>query len=146
MNREKQELLQALIEKPSRYEITVVDNSMLPADLKKENTISFTVCPPSLEVLAKVALSMLSIGEDIKELTLEKAVKHRRVLAEIFSILAHGKTTEIPHWNVPFILKNVTPKELFYLIQETALKTQSDFFLNSFQLASQMSPMMINKN
>ena len=146
MNREKQELLQALIEKPSSYEITVLENSMLPDHLKERKTLLFTVSPPSIEVLARVAIPMFSIGENIKELTLEKAVKHRRVLAEIFSIMAHGKTTEIPHWYTSFILKNVTPKELFYLIQETALKTQSDFFLNSFHLASQINPMMIHKN
>lgn len=146
MNNEQQKLLEALVEKQSNYSIDVVDNSMLPESLKKRKSISFTVKPPTMEVLAKCAVPLLRIPEDVrasKNLSLETAIEYRNEMAEVFSIIAHGKNTDIPDWYVDFVLNNVTGKELFYLFQETALKLQSDFFLSSFQIATETNPMMM---
>jgi type III secretion system FlhB-like substrate exporter len=147
MSKEQKQLLESLIEKASNYDIDVTDNSMLPDNLKKRKSISFTVKPPTMEVLAKCAIPLLNIPEAVREaksVTLEKALEYRREMAEVFAIIAHGKNSKIPDWYADFILNNVTGKELFYLFQETALKLQSDFFLNSFQIAKETNPMMMN--
>lgn len=148
MDKQKQDLLQALIEKPSTYEIQVSDNSMLPDNIKKRKTLSFTIKPPTLEILAKCALPALKIPESIresKELKLDEAIEYRNEMAEVFAILAHGKATDFPSWYVPFVLNNLTPKELYMLFYESVLKLQTDFFLNSFQIANQNNPMMMNQ-
>ena len=148
MKNEQQKLLESLIEKESKYEIDVIDNSMLPDNLKKRKKLGFTVKPPTMEVLAKCAIPLLTIPEEVREaknLQLDEPLKYRRQMAEVFSIIAHGKNTDVPSWYVDFVLNNVTGKELFYLFQETALKLQSDFFLNSLQIASQTNPMMMKK-
>ena len=148
MKDEQQKLLESLIEKESKYEIDVLDNSMLPDNLKKRKKLGFTVKPPTMEVLAKCAIPLLTIPEEVrstKELKLDVALKYRKQMAEVFSIIAHGKNSDVPDWYVDFILNNVTGKELFFLFQETALKLQSDFFLSSFQIASQTNPMTMMK-
>lgn len=147
MNIKQKQLLESLIEKPSNYDIDVTDSSMLPDNLKKRQSISFTIKPPSMEVLAKCAIPLLNIPEEVreaKELTLDKALEYRKEMAEVIAIIAHGKNTDVPEWYVGFILNNVSGKELFGLFQDTALKLQSDFFLNSFQIASATNPMMMN--
>ena len=146
MNKEQQKLLESLVEKPSNYSVDVVDNSMLPGNLKDRKSIQFTVKPPSMEVLAKCAIPFLRIPEDIRtggNKKLEEAIKYRQEMAEVFSILAHGKSSEYPKWYVEFVLNNVTGKELFMLLQEAGLKMQSDFFLHSFQIANETNPMMM---
>jgi len=148
MDREKQDLLEALVEKPSTYEIKVSDRSMLPSNLKGRKTISFTIKPPTLEVLAKCALPVLNIPESIresKELKLDGAVAYRNEMAEVLAILAHGKATDPPDWYVPFVLNNLTPKELYMLFYESVLKLQTDFFLNCFQIADRNNPMLMDK-
>jgi len=146
MDKQKQQLIQALIEKPSNYEIEVLDNSMLPEELKEKEIISFEIQPPTLEVLAKCSTPALRIPEEIrnsKDLKLEDALKYRSEMAEVLSILAHGKSTDYPKWYLPFFLNNLTAKELYMIFYESILKMQTDFFLNSFQIASQSNPMMM---
>lgn len=148
MDSQKQHLIEALIEKPSNYNIEILDHSMLPDKLKKRKAISFVIKPPTLEVLAKCTLPALKIPESVREskdLKLDEAIEYRNEMAEVFAILAHGKATDYPNWYVPFILRNVTPKELYMLFYESVLKLQTDFFLNSFQIASQNNPMMMMK-
>ena len=148
MKNGQKQLLESLIEKESNYAIDVVDNSMLPSNLKSRKKLAFTVKPPTMEVLSKCAIPLLTIPEEVRNaenLQLDVALEYRRQMAEVFSIIAHGKNTDVPIWYVDFVLNNVTGKELFYLFQETALKLQSDFFLNSLQIASQTNPMMMTK-
>ncbi|WP_142783349.1 hypothetical protein [Changchengzhania lutea] len=147
MDKQKQDILKALIEKPTTYTIDVKDASMLPDDLKGKQTLKFTVKPPTLEVLSKCASIVMGIPEDIREskdLNIDEAVRYRSEMAQVFSILAHGKQDDYPDWYVSFILNNVTAKELYMLFYESVLKLQTDFFLNSFQIASTSNPMMMN--
>ncbi|MEE9408271.1 MAG: hypothetical protein V3V28_09370 [Polaribacter sp.] len=147
-DKNKQQLIQALIEKPSKYDIEVLDNSMLPDKLKKRKAISFVIKPPTLEILAKCTLPALKIPESVREskdLKLDEAIEYRNEMAEVFAILAHGKPSDFPTWYVPFFLNNLTAKELYMLFYESVLKLQTDFFLNSFQIASQNNPMMMMK-
>ena len=147
MSDSKQKAIEALIEKPSNYKIQVSDNSMLPNKMKKKKMVSFVIKPPSVEVLAKCALPVLKIPENLrqasKDLKFEEAIKYRNEIADVLSILAHGKDTEPPTWYSPFFLKNLTPKELYLLFYESIMKMQTDFFLNSFQIANQNNPMMM---
>ena len=148
MDKKKQDLLQALTEKPSTYEIEVSDGSMLPSNLKRRKTISFTIKPPTLEIMAKCAIPVLKIPQEVREstdLNLETALQYRKEMAEVLAILAHGKASDYPKWYVPFILNNITPKELFVVFYESSLKMNSGFFLNSFQIVNQNNPMMMNK-
>ncbi len=145
---EQQKLLEALIEKPSKYEIDVIDNTMLPGDLKKRKTMSFVVKPPTMEVLARCATVILKVPKEIldrKDVDLLEVLNYRKEIAEIFCIIAHGRNTDYPSWYVDFILNNVSGKELFSLFQETSLKMQSDFFLSSFQIAKETNPMMMKQ-
>ena len=145
---QKKELLNAFLENPTLYAIQIVDNSMLPAPLTDKKELEFTIKAPSLEVLAKCALPMLRIPESIREsekLKLEDALKYRNEMAECLSILAHGKSSDPPEWYIPFFLKNLTAKELYMLFYESIMKLQTDFFLNSFQIANQNNPMMMNQ-
>lgn len=142
----KEELLRSLIEKPTVYELEVLDNSMLPDTMKQDKTITVTIKPPTLEVLAKCALPSLKIPEAIREskdLKLEQAIEYRHEIAEVLAILIHGKKEQHPEWMVPFLLNNLTGKELYMLFYESMLKLQTDFFLNSFQIAGQNNPMMM---
>ena len=146
MDQKKQHLIQALIEKPTKYDIEVLDNSMLSDELKDKEVISITIKPPTLEVLAKCTIPALKIPESIREskdLKLDQAIEYRNEMAEVLSILAHGKSDDYPSWYVPFFLKNLTPRELYMLFYESMLKLQTDFFLNSFQIANQNNPMMM---
>lgn len=142
----KQELIQALIEKPSVYEIDVLDNSMLPDKLKKRTSLSFTVKPPTIEVLANCADIIMQVPQEVREkqdLALDEAAKYVTEMAGVVCVLAHPKGTP-PKWYLPFIKANLTPKELFMLFKEASMKTQADFFLASFQNASLANPMTIN--
>lgn len=143
MSQEK--LLKAFIESTTTYKIEVSDNSMLPTELKDNEFIEFIVKPPVLSVLANCAIPMQKMPKDLlnpeKEIDFAIAVNYVQEMAEIFSILAHGKVSKYPDWYPAFVINNVTPKELFYLFQEVAMKTQSSFFLSSFQIAGVTNPM-----
>lgn len=146
MKENKKKLIEALIEKPSTYEVDVVDASMLPDSLKKRKTLSFVVKPPSLEVLVKCALPLQDIPDNIKKgdkVKIEEAVKYVNEMVKMICILSWGKSSDYPEWYEPFMLKNLTAKEVFGIFYEAALKLQSDFFLNSFQVANQ-NPMAMN--
>lgn len=141
-----QQLIQALIEKASIYEIDVVDGSMLPKNLNKRKSLKFTVKPPTIEVLAKCADVMMRVPAEVRnkeDLNLADALNHVDEMAEAVAVLTHTKGTPAK-WVTPFIKANLTPKELFMLFKEASMKTQADFFLGSFQTANQANPMMIN--
>ena len=143
----QRKLIESLIEKPSNYTIGVIDGSMLPKKIKNKKQIAFTVKPPTLEVLAKCAIPIMEIPtevREVKEVTIEQAIQYREQMARCFAIMAHGKQTEVPNWYVPFILNNVTGKELYQLFYECSLKLQSDFFLTSLKIADQ-NPMMMRR-
>lgn len=143
----QEKILEAFYEKPTVFKISVSDNSMLPDDLKDNNEIEFVLKPPVLSVLSKAGLTMAKIPDDLKQpgsiVSLEKASKYIIEMATAFSILAYGKTSDFPNWWVEFLIHNVTPKELFQLFSEAALKTQSSFFLNSIQIAEAINPMTL---
>ena len=91
---------------------------MLPNNIKKRKTLSLTIKPPTLEVLARCALPALKVPESVREskdLKLDEAIKYRNEMAEVLAIMFHGKATDYPKWYVPFILNNVTSKELYML-------------------------------
>ena len=154
----QQKAVEALIEKPSTYKIDVLDDSMLPQKKKKPRfswfkkkqgikKVTFTVNPPTMEVLAKCVVPIMEIPEKIREaneVRIEEAVKYSEQMARCFAIMAHGCKTEVPDWHVPFILKNITPRDLYQLFYECSLKLQSDFFLNSLKIANQ-NPMMMKR-
>lgn len=144
----KEKLLNAFLENPTSYKIAVSDNSMLPENLKNKKEIGFTIKPPVLSVLAKCAKVLQKIPPEItdpnKNVQLADAITYIDEMAECFAIISHGKTTSFPEWYKPFLISNVTPKEMFYLFSEASLKTQSSFFLNSFQVAKVSNPMMMN--
>lgn len=147
LDKQKQQLLKSLIEKPSEYEVEVLDNSMLPIDLKEKKTIKLIIKPPTLEVLAKCALPALKIPEHVREATnikLEEAVKYIDEISETLAILSHGESTPYPEWMIEFFKKNLTGQELYYIFYESMVKLQTDFFLKSFQVVSQNNPMMMN--
>lgn len=147
--KEKQALIKSLIEEPSTYEIEVQDNSMLPASLIDEETVTITIKPPTLEVLSKCAQTALSVPENIRtapNVDIEEALKFKNEMVKVLSIMAHGsKKGDIPEWYEPFFLKNLTGKELYILFYESILKMQTDFFLSSFQIVNQNNPMMMNQ-
>lgn len=142
----KEKLLEAFLENPTHYKINVSDASMLPDKLKEKKEIGFTVKPPVLSVLAKCAIVLQKIPAEIadpaKEVSINEALKYINEMAECFAILAHGKTSNMPEWYIPFLINNVTPKEMYYLFSEAALKSQSGFFLSSIQVANASNPMM----
>ena len=151
----QQKAIKALIEKPSTYKIDVIDDSMLPKEKKKfgfswfkkkRTQVIFTVNPPTMEVLAKCVVPIMEIPENVREaneVSIDEAVKYSEQMARCFAIMVNGKT-EVPEWHVPFILKNITPRDLYQLFYECSLKLQSDFFLNSLKIANQ-NPMMMKK-
>ena len=144
----KQALLRALMTKPSIYTIDVIDNSMMPKGLKNKESISFEVKPPVINTMTEAALVLNRIPEkalDPKTPPAESS-RYSKEMCEIFSIYAHGNSKEkFPDWHVAFLMANVTPVELIQLVQEVSLKTRTDFFLPSFQIASVMNPMMMTE-
>lgn len=151
MSNQKEQLLQALIEDPSDFYITVLDNSMLPDDFRIQEEIHFEIKPPTLEVMAKCALISLKIPEEIREkdinkLKIEDIIEYRKEMAEIIAIFVHGaKIGKFPNWYIDFLVKNTTPQEIYNIYLTASLKLQSSFFLNSFQIANQSNPMMMTK-
>lgn len=142
----QKQLINALVEKTSKYEIDVIDGSMLPQNLKRRKTITFTIKPPTLETLAKCTVPLYKIPKEVREadeIPLDMAIKYRKEMVELITIFAHAKKTEPPSWYTDFILNNTTPKELYNFFFELSLKLQSDFFLNSLKIVSQSNPMMI---
>lgn len=145
----EQKLLQALIEKPSRYTIDVEDSAMLPENLKQNKTIDFVVKAPSPGVLAMCAELFQGIPQELlqenKKLTLQEVLPHIETMVKVICRISHGKKSDYPEWYEPFIMANATGKDVFMMFQEVAIKSQSDFFLRSFQLANLTNPMMMKK-
>ena len=146
-NQEK--VLRALIEKPSKYTIEVSDNSMLPEADKEKKELTFTIKPPTLEVLSKCAVPLLKVPENIRNssnLKLEDVIPFIKEMTECISVLAHGQSDDYPAWYPEFFSKNLTGKEVYMLFYESSLKTQTDFFLSSFQSAGALNPMMMTSS
>ena len=145
----QQKVLSALIEKPSRYHIEVIDNSMLSEELREKKEIEFVVRPPSMGVLAMCADEMQNIPKDFlmpgKQFTIQEIVPYIDNLIRCICRISHGKQNDYPLWYEPFMKGNLTPKEVYQIFHETSIKMQSDFFLNSFQIASLTNPMMMNQ-
>lgn len=148
MDNNKEKLIHALISKPSIYEITVLDGSMLPDKLKDSEFISFEIKPPTMEVLAKCTIPMFKIPEEVREsknLKLEEAIKYRHEIVEVLAILAHGSESgDYPKWHIRFLLTNLDPEQSYLIFYESSLKFKQDFFLSSFQIAKN-NPMMMNQ-
>lgn len=140
-------LIEAFIEKPTTYEIEVLDNSMLPKGIKEKQSLKFTIKRPTMKVLAATAAPLAKVPKSLREkeeLTLEEIVPYLNEIAEVIAILAHGASSrDIPEWYVGFFLANLTDNELFLIFKETSLKTENSFFLSYIQAASQTNPMMI---
>lgn len=142
----KQDLLRALITQPSTYTVEVIDNSKLPKNLKNKKEISFEVRPPVINTMTKAAMVLNSIPANISDPKTPPAetAKYSDKLCEVFAIYSHGNSNkEMPEWYVPFLMSNLQPREMIQLVQEVSLKTRTDFFLPSFQIASVMNPMMM---
>lgn len=137
---ERKKLLEAVIEKPTTYEVDVLDNSMLPEKLKNRKTISFVIKPPTISTLTRCAIHLDDIPEELKtgkSTNLEEAIKHTGTLVKMICVLSWGKATDYPDWYEDFMKENLTPKEVFYIFHESSLKMGTDFFLTSFQIASE---------
>ncbi|WP_417444646.1 hypothetical protein [Joostella sp.] len=144
---EKKKLLESIIEKPSTYEVDVQDNSMLPKNLNKRKTISFTIKAPTMHTLAKCAIHLEDIPEELKSgknTSIEEAIKHVDKMIKMICVLSWGKTSNYPEWYESFMSQNLTPREVYYIFHESALKMQTDFFLNCFQIANE-NPMAMRK-
>ncbi|WP_041250108.1 hypothetical protein [Christiangramia forsetii] len=146
---DKQKLLKALIEEPSRYSVDVNDNSILPENMKDKKSIYFVVKPPSPGVLAMCANLFQDLPKELleenKKLSLQDVMPHLETMVKVICRISWGKKDDYPEWYLPFFMGNTTGIEIFKIFQETALKTQSDFFLTSFQIASLTNPMMMKK-
>jgi hypothetical protein len=147
MTNEKK-LLTALIEEPSRYSIAVLDGTMLPEKLQKKKSLDFVVKPPALETLTKAARDLQDVPEEIlkaETLGFNEVLPYVDIMVKVICRLVQGPRDDYPDWYEPFFKANVTPKETFLLFQEVSLKMQTDFFLTSFQIASKLNPLMMQK-
>ena len=140
--KDQQKVLQALVEEPSRYYITVLDGTMLPAGMQKKKEVEFEIKPPTMEVLAQCAIPLQSLPDKPEKMTFKEAVSYIDQMVRIVCIVCH-RSTKYPSWCEPFIKNNTTPKELHFIFHETYAKMKTDFFLNSFQTASLINPMMM---
>lgn len=140
----QKKLLNAFLEKPTTYSIDVRDNSMLPTSLIDEDKINITIKPPSMYVLSLCADVLSEIPKEVyesKEMKLDEALKYADNIAKVLCILS-SETNDYPKWKEAFILKNVSLLDLLKVMQETALKCNPAFFLNSFQIAVAQNPML----
>lgn len=141
-------LLDSLMHKESRYEIDVIDNSMLPDNLKDREVLHFVIKPPVILTLTRMASVALRIPEEYRQIEVDpiEVLKYGQEVAEIFAIMAHGSNEKpMPDWYVPFLMKNCTPADLLRLYQESSMKIRTDFFLPCFQIASAANPMLMKR-
>lgn len=99
-----------------------------------------------MHVLSLCASILLNIPENVfkdENIKLNDAMKYQEDIAKVLSILSY-ESEDYPDWIVDFILKNVPNIDLLKIMQETALKCNPSFFLNSFQIAKASNPMMLN--
>lgn len=142
----KQKLLDDFLENPTIYHIEVIDNSMLPEKLKQRESLDFIVKPPTVHTLARTGKVLMTIPKDIfdaQKVNFTDALQYAEQMIKIFCIISHGQDTLYPDWYEPFLLKNVTPKELFLMFQEVSVKSQTGFFLNSLKILNVTNPMMM---
>lgn len=153
----KQSILSALINEPSTYHITVMNDSSLPDKLKQKlkkeerKELSFTVKPPVIDTLNKVAFILNKLPKELFEDTAETIdyMNHLKEMVQIIAIFIHGGSSKnkspMPEWYVPFLMDNCTVDELTLILHECMMKCKTDFFLPFFQSAEQMNPMMMMK-
>lgn len=144
LSKEKLEMLEAFQQSETTYHIDVLDNSMLPEKLKERKKIDFIVNPPVITTLARAAQVMETIPQTVlseEEIDFNKAYKYAKEMVQVFCIISWAKNTDYPEWYEPFIMQNVTPRELYLMFQEVVLKSQIGFFLNSFHLNKIGNPM-----
>jgi hypothetical protein len=142
----KLKTLRALKNEPSRYKITVIDNSMLPDKLKERKTLEFVVKPPTIHVLTKLAIVVETVPESATAATgiTKEVLEYIPVLSEMLAIMIHGNSKkEMDPWLIPFLEKNLTTQESLMLWQETALKIDTSFFLPFIQTAKAWNPMSL---
>ena len=142
---DKAKVLTALIEKPTRYTIDILDHSMLPEKMKGKKTLDFLFKPPTIQTLSQCALSIEKLPKELLQTdsqpTLQEVLPHADVIIDILCILSYAKKEAFPDWYAPFIKQNCTPKEIYHIFQEVSMKMQSDFFLSCFQVAKLTNPM-----
>ena len=140
--------LNNLRNKPTTYWIEVIDPEPLPETLKKKKEIKFVIKPPTLAVLAEVALVLETLPQTIFEdegLNAE-ALQHIEKICQMMAIVSHGKPKKpMPEWYVPFLTANLTVDEVLRMWFEVMQKMQTDFFLPFFQAAKQVNPMTMKK-
>lgn len=142
----KNKLLNSLANKPTTYKIDVLDNSMLPEELKGEKVISMTIKPPTLSIMTAAALETNQIPEEVLKMEVYSLKKSLPYLDNVLRILCimSCENQDYPVWLIEFLKKNTTPEDVFKMLQECHIKMKSDFFLNSFHIVN-TNPMMMNK-
>lgn len=143
---DKQKLLDDFLEKPTTYHVHVINNESLPEKLKGRESISFIVKPPTIHTLAMMGKELMGVDKDIfdaQKVDYKDAIKYSDVMIKVFCIISHAQDTPYPEWYEPFLLKNLTAKELFLIFQEVAVKSQTGFFLNSLKMLDVTNPMMM---
>lgn len=146
MDKKKEELINAFVSNPTTYTIGVRINDMLPDKLKSKKEIAFTIKPPTMHVLSLCAALLSDIPEEIyksDEIELSVAMEYQENISKVISILS-WEGSDYPDWYTDFIIKNVPSINLLQIMQETALKCNPGFFLNSIQIAKASNPMMLN--
>lgn len=145
---QKAEIFKALLEKPTRYFIEVINNKSLPESLKKREEICFEIKPPVLSTLAKAAEISNALPDMARDASITggNLMQYSKEMCEIIAIFSHGSSKKpMPEWYVPFLMDNLNPVEVLNIFQETTFKLRTDFFLTSFQIASQVNPMMMRE-
>ena len=140
-------LVQSVIQKETRYTIDVQDNSMLPEKMKSRKTVDFVIKPPTPGMLCQAAQHLLDIPREIMEkptITLHDALPYIDQMIKTICVFSYGKKDDYPQWFEEFFKHNTTPDEIFKIFLESAMKMKTDFFLNSFHIASQ-NPMTLRK-
>ena len=134
-------LLKALQEKPSTYEIDVIDPKPLPDNLKKKKQIILVIKPPTMETLSRVAEISMKIPEKVRtgEVEALESMAYTKTICEILAVLSEGYDKN--PWYPDFLFLNITPTEALKLWQETTLKLRTDFFLPFIQSVESLNPM-----
>ena len=144
----KKKIIEDFLQKPSRYTIDVIDNSMLPKNLQERPTIDFEVKPPTLFTLGQCADVLVSIPQEVmmaEDVSEAQALKYLGEMVKVFCLMSWAKETPYPDWYEPFLYKNLKGAEMFQLFKEIALKSQTNFFLSSLKMVNAANPMTMPK-
>jgi hypothetical protein len=144
----KKQVLNALISRPSKYHVKVVNNTELPEALKDKEEITFEVKPPVLSTLERIGVIALGIPDEVfsEDSKNVKYLRYLKEMCEMIAIFSHGYSKkEMPLWYVPFLLDNLTPEEMAFMLHESMAKCKTDFFLPCIQIVKHLNPMMMMK-